>query len=114
MSRTVATVELKGTQLKSGCPEHKFCAFTGKENDRCSVCHSAYIEDVCQHMTLPPGRTRPCFCDSCGELFSAISAFDMHQRPAGICRDPERRGLVLVEHGGWSMWAKPGTRPDDI
>jgi hypothetical protein len=38
----------------------------------------------------------------------------MHQRPAGICRDPERRGLVLINQRGWMLWGKPGSRPEDI
>jgi hypothetical protein len=31
-----------------------------------------------------------------------------------ICRDPEQRKLVLVDKKGWTMWAKPGERPEEI
>jgi hypothetical protein len=35
------------------------------------------------------------------------------------CRNPERRGLVMVKQTDrngdvWSLWAKPGSRPEDI
>lgn len=107
MTRTIQEVVLPG------CPLHQSCAYTGKEKDRCQTCHSTthYTED---HGDLPPGRVQPCLCAYCAELFTSPSAFDLHQRPAGICRNPERRGLVLVEQNGWMLWGKPGSRPDDI
>jgi len=106
--RTVTIV-----QLPRHCSRHKFCAYTGLEQDRCPICHATYIQGICPHMTLPPGRKRPCFCDSCGELFTSISSFDKHQSPSGICRDPLKRGLILVEQGGWELWSLPGSRPFD-
>jgi hypothetical protein len=95
--------------LPKHCPHHKFCAYTGLEQDRCPDCHSTFIDDICSCMQLPPGRTRPCFCDACGELFTGPSSFDQHQRPTGVCRNPQKRGLVLIEQNGWSLWAKPGS-----
>jgi hypothetical protein len=116
--RTIQDIELpplpprEASQNGSRCLQHKgMCAYTGREKDRCKICHSTFIDGVCSHMELPPGRTRPCFCNGCGELFSSVSSFDTHQRPAGRCRDPERRGLVLVDKNGWMMWASPGS-PD--
>ena len=101
------------TGERSICPEHDFCAYSGDEKDRCEICHSnTHLED--EHGDLPPGRTAPCLCHRCEELFTSITAFDMHQRPAGICRSPERRGLVLINQNGWMLWGKPGSRPDDI
>jgi hypothetical protein len=94
------------------CPYHAFCSYTGDEPGICPVCHSWQDEDGgCSHLDYPTGRKRPCFCSRCMELFSSPSSFDLHQRPAGVCRNPEKRGLVLVDSNGWSMWAKPGSPP---
>jgi hypothetical protein len=89
-----------GIGQPSICPYHAYCAYTGDEPGLCAECHD-----------LPSGRTRPCFCDYCGELFTSISAFDQHQRPYGVCRDPERRGLVQIEQNGWLLWGAPGSPP---
>lgn len=106
--RTEETVELPAI-----CPVHQFCAFTGDEKDRCSICHSSkHLTD--DHGDLPPGRTAPCLCDRCGELFTSKTPFGIHFRPNGKCGNPERRGLILVTKNGWLMWGKPGSRPDDI
>jgi hypothetical protein len=101
------------TGEESICPEHKGCAYTGDEKDRCPFCHSISglcDEDACGG--LPPGRKQPCFCNYCGELFTSPSSFDQHQRPAGVCRNPAKRGLVLLDQNGWQLWGKPGSRPE--
>ena len=96
------------------CSRHKLCAYTGTEKDRCPLCHaladrpSAGCEG--EHGVLPLGRSRPCYCRGCDELFSSNSAFDHHQTSRG-CHDPVKRGLVLVEKGGWLLWAFPGEAP---
>lgn len=99
---------------ESVCSNHRLCAYTGKEPDRCPLCHSLadYPSAGCEgeHGVLPPNRTRPCYCRGCDELFSSNSAFAHHQTSRG-CRDPERRGLILVDKGGWVMWAFPGEAP---
>jgi hypothetical protein len=111
MARKIQDIELPPPRGDGAhCTLHKgMCAYTGREKNRCRMCHSTFIDGVCSCMHLPPGRTKPCFCDLCGELFTAPSSFDQHQSPAGRCRNPERRGLVLIEQGGWTMWAKPGS-----
>ena len=115
MTRRIEDIELP--RLRRVCPVHeKFCAFTGLEPGRCATCHSNN-HDTEDHGDLPPHRIRPCLCASCEELFTAITSFDMHQRPAGVCRDPSRRGLVQVEQKDrygdvWTLWAKPGERPE--
>jgi len=112
MARSVVDIELP--RLRHECPIHKqFCAYTGQERGLCSFCHSS-THDLENHGELPPGRLSPCLCSRCEELFTSITAFDMHQRPAGVCRSPERRGLVLVEQNGWILWGKPGSRPEDL
>jgi hypothetical protein len=111
--RQIQDIELpppRANGTRARCKLHRgMCAYTGREKGRCPQCHSTYIDDVCSHMELPPNRIRPCFCNGCGELFSSVSAFGAHQRPAGRCRNPEKRGLELVEQNGWAMWAKPGS-----
>jgi hypothetical protein len=99
------------------CPYHQFCAYSGGERGLCAKCHSSWhaTED---HGDLPPRWLAVCLCSSCGELFKSRSGFDTH-RVRDRCRNPARRGLVLVEktdrYGDvWQMWAKPGSRPDDI
>jgi hypothetical protein len=124
-SRRAPSGQSNGAGLKGGvprraeCPNHSNCAFTGREPGRCPICHSNHTFD--DHPLYPPGRARPCLCTQCGELFSGPSAFGTHQvlrpeeRGGGvICRDPEQRGLVLVDKNGWNMWAAPGERPEEI
>lgn len=95
---------------ESRCPRHSFCSYTGTEKTRCHVCHSnTHLTD--EHDELPPGRKSPCLCTYCGELFTSITAFDIHQ-PGGICYRPAKRGLILIEQNGWVLWGKPGSRPE--
>ena len=106
-----------GAYEDSICPEHQFCAYTGDEKHRCHICHGKHLTD--EHDELPPERTAPCLCAKCGELFTSRTGFDMHFRRGYRCGNPERRGLVLVEQTDkygtvWELWAKPGSRPDDI
>jgi hypothetical protein len=103
---------------ESICPRHQFCAYTGDEPGLCAVCHSS-LHDTDDHGDLPPHQVSRCLCAGCQELFTSISSFDQHQRPAGVCRNPAKRGLVLVKKTDrygtvWQMWAKPGSRPDDL
>jgi hypothetical protein len=107
-----------GAYENSVCPYHQFCCYSGDEPNLCAQCHCSRhaTED---HGDLPPGRTAPCLCARCGELFTAVTGFDMHQRPAGVCRNPAKRGLVLVKQTDrygdtWELWAKPGSRPEDL
>jgi hypothetical protein len=99
------------------CPQHQYCAYTGDEPNRCPVCHVTNTRG-CAHNPdgggLPPGRRSPCLCARCGELFTSTSSFNKHMRPVGDdrpCRNPERRGLVLVEQHGWFLWGNPGSPP---
>jgi len=106
------------TREPSVCPYHDFCAYSGDEKWCCNLCHSS-LHDTEDHGDLPPHQTSPCLCASCGELFTAVSAFDKHQRPAGISRKPGKRGLVLISKTDrygtvWQMWANPGERPKDM
>ena len=94
------------------CPEHKFCAYTGDEPNRCHFCHADHPTD--EHGDYPPGRVAPCLCPLCDELFSSKTATTLQRRPDGRCYKPERRGLVLVNKNDWLIWANPGDRPDDI
>jgi hypothetical protein len=96
------------------CPNHKFCAYTGDEPDRCAECHGTFdTNGFCPCSALPPGRLSPCFCVRCEELFTSITAFDKHiHKATGKHRSPERVGLVLVEQNGWQLWANPGSRPE--
>lgn len=98
-----------GTGEDSICPYHQFCAFTGDERNLCQICHATHPTD--EHGDLPPKRLAPCLCAKCGELFTSVTGFTVHIGPGFKCRNPERRGLVLVEQNGWSMWAKPGSPP---
>lgn len=107
-----------GTGEESICPEHQFCSYTGDEKHRCHVCHSN-THLTGDHGDLPPDRTAPCLCPKCEELFTSITAFKKHKRPNFGCYKPERRGLVLIDQTDkygviWSIWANPGSRPDDI
>jgi len=112
LKRTRAGHVVYGKDENSICPRHQFCAYTGDEPDRCKVCHSnTHLE--AEHGDLPPDRKAPCLCHRCGELFTAWSSFDLH-RSAGKCRNPEKRGLILIDQNGWLLWGKPGSRPDDI
>lgn len=103
------------TGEESICSVHQFCSFSGDERERCPNCHSnagLCDDDACGG--LPPGRTRPCFCSKCEELFTSITAFDAHIRTVnGVvkCLRPERRGLVIIEQNGWQLWGKPGSPP---
>ena len=108
---------LYGNSEDSVCPYHQFCAYAGDEKDRCARCHSD-THSTKDHGDLPPDRTAPCLCSRCGELFTAITGFDLHQ-VRGKCKNPAKRGLVVVEQTDkygdvWTIWAKPGSRPDDI
>ena len=108
---------LYGPGEDSVCPYHQFCAYSGDERDRCAVCHNSKHKTE-EHGDLPPGRTAPCLCGKCGELFTSITGFDLH-RVRDKCRNPAKRGLVVVEQTDlngdvWQLWAKPGSRPDDI
>lgn len=103
---------LYGRNEDSICQYHQFCAFTGSEVSRCHICHGLHFTD--EHGDLPPGRTAPCLCPRCAELFTSITAFNKHKRPNSGCYNPERRGLELVNQRGWLLWANPGSRPDDI
>jgi hypothetical protein len=93
------------------CPNHQFCAYTGDEPGRCPACHGRYDADgICPCQELPPGRHSPCLCARCRELFTSLTAFERHM-PGGVCKNPAKRGLVLVEQNGWKLWANPGTPP---
>ena len=92
---------------RSKCPNHALCAYTGREPGRCALCHAS-SRTGCDHAEfggLPPWK-RPCLCRGCSNLFASNSAFDQH-RKRFRCRDPESRGLVLVERGDWIMWGQP-------
>lgn len=94
------------------CQYHQFCTYAGDEKNRCPVCHSN--TGLCDDNScggLPPGRTAPCFCSKCEELFTSRSAFDIHIGPGFKCRNPERRGLILIDQNGWFLWGKPGSPP---
>jgi hypothetical protein len=107
--RAAAGHLILGPGERSLCPNHDFCCYDGTEEDRCGWCHGTYDADgFCPHMDLPPNRRSPCFCVSCKELFTGITAFDKHKRDFK-CRKPERVGLVQVEQGDWVIWANPGT-----
>ena len=117
--KTVSAKSAKSTVTVSlPCPYHKsksgrqLCAFTGDEPGRCQICHALHETD--DHGDYPPGRTAPCLCVMCDELFSSITAFDRHKRPNYKCYNPERRGLILVNKNGWLIWANPGSRPEDV
>jgi hypothetical protein len=48
-----------------------------------------------------------------------VTGFSIHFGRGGKCRNPERRGLVLVKQTDkygtvWQLWAKPGSRPEDL
>jgi hypothetical protein len=106
------------TSEDSICPYHQFCAYSGSEKDRCAECHSN-THSTSEHGDLPPARTAPCLCSRCGELFTSVTGFRIHFGVTGKCRNPERRGLILVRQKDkygtvWSLWAKPGSRPEDI
>jgi hypothetical protein len=106
-----------GAYEDSVCYEHQFCSYTGDETDRCSTCHSSY-HDTEDHGEIPPHWLAACLCSKCGELFSAVTGFNQH-RSKGKCRNPARRGLVLVDKKDrygqvWSVWARPGSRPEDV
>lgn len=105
---------LYATGEESICQYHQFCAYTGYEHGLCSICHAEH--KTVDHGDLPPGRTAPCLCALCKELFTSITAFNKHKRPSPSfgCYKPERRKLVLVDQGGWFLWANPGSRPEDI
>jgi hypothetical protein len=93
------------------CPYHQYCAYDGTERERCEFCHGLYDDDgICPCGELPPGRKSPCQCVRCLELFTSLTAFDKHMSN-GRCRNPGKRGLVLVDQGGWDIWANPGTMP---
>jgi hypothetical protein len=93
------------------CPNHDFCAYDGTEPDRCEFCHSLIDDDdICACSELPPGRKSPCLCANCRELFTSLTSFDRHM-VNGRCRNPGKRGLVLVNQGGWDIWANPGSMP---
>lgn len=106
------------TGEESLCPEHQFCCYTGDEKRRCHVCHSnTHLTD--DHGDLPPERLAPCLCGKCGELFTSVTGFNMHFGRGYKCRNPEKRGLILVRQKDkygtvWQLWAKPGSRPEDI
>jgi hypothetical protein len=107
-----------GAYEDSVCPYHQFCTFSGDERNRCAECHSDthLTED---HGDLPPERIAPCLCSRCGELFTSVTGFSQHFGNGGKCRNPEKRGLVLVEQADrygtvWQLWAKPGSRPEDL
>jgi hypothetical protein len=129
MSRREDTVELPrirrarggwalyATGEESICPEHQFCAYTGDERGLCTLCHGNHPAD--DHYELPPGRLAPCLCSKCGELFTSRTGFDIHFGRGYKCRNPAKRGLVVVEQTDrdgyvWSLWAKPGSRPEDV
>lgn len=99
---------------RSRCPHHAHCAYTGNESGRCAQCHAS--ESVgCIHQDwggIPPG-SRVCLCRQCDELFASNSAFGAHQNRQG-CKDPRKCGLVIITRGEWSMWARPGQRPEDL
>jgi hypothetical protein len=99
------------TGAHSLCPNHDFCAYDGTETDRCPDCHGLYDkDDICPCAEIPPGRKSPCLCVRCRELFTSLTSFDKHMSN-GRCRNPAKRGLVLVNQGGWDIWANPGTMP---
>jgi hypothetical protein len=102
-----------GAYEDSICPQHQFCCYTGDEVGRCSICHSSY-HDTEDHGDLPPGRIAPCLCSRCGELFTSATGFSMHFGKGWKCRNPEKRGLILVNQNGWHLWAKPGSRPENL
>jgi hypothetical protein len=107
-----------GAYEDSVCQYHQFCTYSGDELGRCARCHSN-THPTNEHGDLPPDRTAPCLCSRCGELFKSRTGFDIHQTQYGRCRNPARRGLVLVKQSDrygdiWQLWAKPGSRPDDI
>ena len=45
-----------------------------------------------------------CECAGCGERFSGVEAFDLHQSPAGTCHPPGSMRLARDEHGIWQRW----------
>jgi hypothetical protein len=102
-----------GPAVVSRCSVHSLCAYTGTEKDRCPECHST-LEVGCEHQKYGgmPRGSRPSLCRECGEIFSSNSAFDDHARLGRECRDPEDVGLVLIERGGYMIWALPGVRPE--
>ena len=109
---------LYGAYEESICPQHQFCCYTGDERKLCGICHSG-THPTDEHGDLPPGRTAPCLCGKCGELFTSVTGFNMHFGRNWKCRNPERRGLVLVKQTDrngdvWQLWAKPGSRPEDL
>jgi hypothetical protein len=116
--RTRGGWALYGTGEDSMCQQHQFCCYTGDERKLCAICHSNdHASD--EHGDIPPGRIAPCLCSRCGELFTSVTGFNMHFGRGYKCRNPARRGLVVVEQTDrngdvWSLWAKPGSRPEDV
>ena len=111
-------MKIQTVELPPFCPEHQFCCYTGDEPDRCKLCHSN-THPTDDHGDLPAARIAPCLCSRCGELFKSVSGFNKHFGRNWKCRNPEKRGLVLVEQTDrngdtWQLWASPGSRPDDI
>jgi hypothetical protein len=109
---------LYGAYEESICPEHQFCAYTGDERKLCGICHSN-THPTDEHGDLPPARTAPCLCRRCGELFTSVTGFNMHFGRGYKCRNPAKRGLVLITQidrndNEWSLWAKPGSRPEGV
>ena len=99
------------------CQYHQFCAYSGNERGLCAECHSS-CHTTDDHGDIPPHWLSACLCNSCGELFSSKTSFDQH-RSLNRCRNPEKRGLELIEKADrygtvWSIWASPGSRPEDL
>jgi hypothetical protein len=108
---------LYGPNEDSICPVHQFCAYSGDERGLCELCHGSHPTD--EHDELPPGRLAPCLCRKCGELFKSVTGFNMHFGRAYKCRNPAKRGLITIEQTDrdgyvWTLWAKPGSRPEDV
>lgn len=77
------------------CPEHRWCAYTGDEADRCPRCHASYTIG-CWHE-----------CTGCREAFATETAYYDHLTGEWACLDPGAIGLVLIEQDGWTLWAVP-------
>jgi hypothetical protein len=52
-----------------------------------------------------------CECAACGERFSGVSAFDLHQEFPAICHFPAERGLERRPDGIWG-WPRRGDGPE--
>ena len=107
-----------GPGEESVCPYHQFCAYSGGERGPCKICHSSY-HVTAGHGDLPPNRIAPCLCSKCGELFTSVTGFNIHFGRNYKCRNPAKRGLIIVEQTDrngdvWQLWAKPGSRPEEI